>query len=195
MKLSTYLKSWDGALKENRFHRIAFMVAIVVILVQSLALWRKDSTIILIPPQMEERGQVSGSAASQEMQVSWGRYIATLLGNVTPQSVEVLAANVGQHLSPRMYQAVLTQLQEQAKTIQEEQITVSFVPTLARWEASLPGVVVSGEMITRGIRGGEKRMQRTYELKFIVQNYRVLLDDLRAYEGTWQSIPRQEPTT
>lgn len=193
MKMSTYLSSWDGAIKENRFHRLALLGAMLVILIQSIALWRQDSTIILVPPQMEERGQISGSSASEAVQVSWGMYIATLLGNVTPQSVEVLATNVGQHLSPRMYRPVLTQLQEQVKTIQEEQITVAFVPTLARWESSLPGVVVSGEMITRGIRGGEKRMQRTYELKFVVQNYRVLLDDLRAYEGTWQTN-RQEPT-
>lgn len=191
--MSTYLSSWDGAIKENRFHRLALLGAMLVILIQSIALWRQDSTIILVPPQMEERGQISGSSASEAVQVSWGMYIATLLGNVTPQSVEVLATNVGQHLSPRMYRPVLTQLQEQVKTIQEEQITVAFVPTLARWESSLPGVVVSGEMITRGIRGGEKRMQRTYELKFVVQNYRVLLDDLRAYEGTWQTN-RQEPT-
>jgi len=193
MKMSTYLSSWDGAIKENRFHRLALLGAMLVILIQSIALWRQDSTIILVPPQMEERGQISGSSASEAVQVSWGMYIATLLCNVTPQSVEVLATNVGQHLSPRMYRPVLTQLQEQVKTIQEEQITVAFVPTLARWESSLPGVVVSGEMITRGIRGGEKRMQRTYELKFVVQNYRVLLDDLRAYEGTWQTN-RQEPT-
>lgn len=195
MKLSTYLETWDGALKENRFSRLILSAAVVVILIQAVALANKDTTVVLIPPQLEEKGQVSGSQASTSVQVSWGMYLATLLGNVTPTTVEAMAGNVGQHLSPKMYRPVLTQLNDQAKTIQQEQITVSFVPTIARWEPQIGAVVVTGDMYTRGIRGGEQKVTRTYEMRFIVQNYRVLLDDLRAFEGPWrmQDDTRQEP--
>jgi len=186
MKLTDYVNTWEGSLRENRHSRWLLLLAVVIILVQALALANKDTTVVLVPPQLEERGQVSGSAASTSVYVSWGTYIATLLGNVTPQTVEMMAGNVGQHLSPAMYRSVLDQLNEQAKTLKEEQLSVSFVPTITRWEESVEAVVVTGDMITRGVRGGEQRVTRTYEMRFIVQNYRVLLDHLRTFDGGWR---------
>lgn len=45
---------------------------------------------------------------------------------------------------------------------------------------------MSGELVTTGLRGEQQRELRTYEMRFIVQNYRVLLDDIRVYKGNYR---------
>jgi conjugal transfer pilus assembly protein TraE len=190
--MAKYLKTWDGTLAENRFHRLTTLGLLGLALVLGGGLMVKDTTVVLIPPNLDARGEVSSAAASEDVKVAWGMYLATLFGNVTPKTVGFLTERVGQHLSPRMYRPVLEALDKQSKEIQQENLTISFAPSLARWEPTSQRVIVTGEMSTRGVRDEERRITRTYELGFVVQNYRVLLDDLKVYEGSWKRESAQE---
>ena len=51
--------------------------------------------------------------------------------------------------------------------------------------AEIEKVVVTGELVIRGLRGAERREIRTYEMGFIVRDYTVLLDELRVIDGAW----------
>lgn len=193
MKLFDYLQTREGALKENKISRIIIGVLACAVLMLAFAAANQKTTVVLVPPTLDANSSVGATSANSETKVAWGMYLAGLLGNITPTSAEFLKDSVSKHLSPRMYSPIREAIEQQVKLIQEEQITTSFTPTMGRYEADIDRVIVTGEVISRGRRGGaERREVRTYEMKFVTRNYNVLLDDLRTIEGKYSDASKRE---
>jgi conjugal transfer pilus assembly protein TraE len=187
MRFSNFLDTWEGAQRENRLHRLANPLLALIVLILVLALAVKDRTVVLVPPNLEREGAISSEAATEAVKTSWALYLTTLIGNVTPKSASFLSEALAPNLSPRIYRTVIASVEDQAKQIALEQLTISFHPTLARYESAIDRVIVTGEIVTSGLRGEKQREQRTYEMGFVVQNYRVLLDDLEVYKGVYKT--------
>ena len=183
MNLTDYLKTRDGALKENRFHRYAVLLLSITVLILGFGSVLKRQAVVLVPPTLEEQATVEAGGASQQMQIAWGMYIASLIGNVTPTSAQFLKGNVGRYLSPALYRDVVSTIDEQVKQINDEQVTLQFIPKNATYDASTRFVYINGEFISRSVRGAERRGTRTYEFGFSVRNYQVLVNHLRVCEG------------
>lgn len=192
MKLKDYLRTREGALAENKVGRVTIIVLALANVLLVGALSTKTQTVVMVPPTLEERSEVAAREASAEIKVAWGLYLANTLGNVTPRTSEFLKTNVSRFLSPRLYRAVVDGIEEQAKQIRDEQITLQFMPTLARYDADIGKVIVTGELVIRGLRGAERREIRTYEMGFIVRDYTVLLDELRVIDGAWTKATGKE---
>jgi conjugal transfer pilus assembly protein TraE len=186
MDLKTYFGTWNGVMAENRFQRISFVAMALAILVLSIAVIAKDRTVVLVPAGLDMRGEVSNSAADQNLQASWGLFLAGLIGNVTPVTAPSIGDTVKPYLHPSIYSEVVRQLSEEGKRLEREQISLYFSPTNARWEPSIAAVVVTGELRMRGPRGNETREMRSYLMRFTVQQHRVLLSALRLVDGAWQ---------
>lgn len=192
MKMTDWFKTREGALTENKWGRMIILVQMIVILVMAFGMANQRQAVVLVPPTLEERGSVQAQQADAEIKTSWALYIANMLGNVTPSSSQFLTENMSRFLSPRMYRPVIERIDAQAKQLREEQITLQFIPTVARYEPEIDRVVVSGELIERGLRNAERRSVRTYEMGFIVRDYKVLLDSMRVMEGEWKrEIPAE----
>lgn len=186
MKLSHWLKTREGALAESKISRPIILLLAFTCLVLAFGLVRKSETVVMVPSTLEERAWVSKSSASAEMQVAQGLSLALLLGNVTPGSAEFVSSNISRSLSPRMYRPILEAIDREVRELRDEQISVSFTPTLARFDPDVDRVVITGEVITRGLRGSERREIRTYEMGFSTRNHTLLLDHMRVMEGTWR---------
>lgn len=183
MKLSDYLKTREGALKENQVSRLSILFLTILCLILAFGMARKSTTVVMVPPNLAGKVEVSTDRADKEMQVTWGVFVTTLLGNVTPRSAPHLKTLIGPHLSSRIYNKVIEGIDKQAKDVIDEQLTLSFTPTGARYDDDIQKVVVSGELTIRGLRGQEKRELRSYEMGFVVRNYQVLLDTMRVCQG------------
>jgi conjugal transfer pilus assembly protein TraE len=169
----------------TRLQKIINSVLAVSILVLAFAISNKSTTVVMIPPHLQAQGELGPDHASEEIQVAWGLYIANMLGNVTPKTVGFLNSALAPSLSGRMYQPVLSSLEEQAESIRVEQLTVRFTPNGASFDRPRNRVVITGEHITQGVRDSAIREERTYEMAFIVKGYRVLLDDIKVYRGAY----------
>ena len=183
MKLSHYLKTREGALKENVVSRAVIATLVLSNLVLGLAMTSQKTTIVMVPPTLESSSEIGASDSGKETQVAWGMYLAGMLGNVTPRTAPYLKQNISRHLSPNLYSSIVEAIDQQAAEIASEQITLSFSPTIGRYDAELDRVIVTGELTIRGLRGAEKRELRTYEMKFVTRNYNVMLDALRIMQG------------
>lgn len=191
--MTDWFKTREGALTENRWGRIIILIQGVVILVMAFGMANQRQAVVLVPPTLEERSSVQARQADAEIKTAWALYIAKMLGNVTPSSSQFLVENMSRYLSPRMYRSVIEGIDAQAQILRQEQITLQFIPTVARFEPEINRVVVSGELIERGLRNAERRSVRTYEMGFIVRNYKVLLDSMRVMEGEWKrEVPSEE---
>lgn len=183
MTFQQYFATYRGAMQENRFHRTAHLVQLAAILVLALLLITRDHTVVVVPPGLEGEAQLTRKSASENLMTAWGLHVATLLGNVTPSTSAFLGNSIGPMLAPSIYRRVLDAIDAQVKHIQEEQVTLTFAPTEAKFDAAGDVVYVTGELITRGVRGTEERELRTYEMQFTVADHRVLLADIRVYRG------------
>ena len=186
MNMARYEQTLIGKSNEVRTMRLVVAIVLAINVVLAIALLRRDVTVHLAPVPLEAQATVSSASASEQMQVSWAVYLTTLLGNVTPQNAEFVSKSLAANLSPNHSQTMLDSVAAQVRTIQEEQIALTFRPNVARYDGETRKVVVSGELVTTGLRGEQQRELRTYEMRFIVQNYRVLLDDIRVYKGNYR---------
>lgn len=183
MKLTQWLRTREGAILENRLSRMVIGALVIANLILIIILGRSNTTVVMVPPNLEERSSVGASHAGPETQVAWGLAMANLFGNATPRTVSFLNKSVARHLSPSIYNQVLEALDIQVKELEQEQISIQFIPALARWDKETSKVIVTGEAISRGLQGQERREIKTYVMGFVVQNYKLLLDSLDVKKG------------
>ena len=62
-------------------------------------------------------------------------------------------------------------------------VTIRFTPSFAKYIQAKKHVIVSGELVTTGVRGNAVTEQRTYEMGLTVENYHVVLDELQVSKG------------
>lgn len=183
MNYKFWSKTREGSLAENRIMRTAVAIQTFVIVVLAIGLVNKNTTVVLVPPTLDERSEISASGSSPETQTAWGMYLAGLMGNVTPTSSKALKEMISPHLTSKLWGNTRDALDAQVREIQQAQLTLSFAPTIARFDPDSKKVIVTGELVIRGLRGQEKRELRTYEMGFVTKNYRVMLDSLRVMKG------------
>lgn len=176
-------------MKEVANARWIMLGQVVVILAMAIGWASNDQRVVLVPPTLSERAEISSSSASESLQVAWGQFLVTNLANISPRNADTVLDTVGSHLSPRMYRPVVDRLAEQVKILRDEQMAISFEPSLSRWDDKRRSVLITGEHRIKGLRGAERRETKTYEMRFVVSNYRVLLDFLEVHDGSMPPAP------
>ncbi|MFZ2171959.1 MAG: TraE/TraK family type IV conjugative transfer system protein [Methylococcaceae bacterium] len=102
MRLSDFLRTWEGHEAENRFSRIIILGLLVVCVITSLAACRTERSIILVPPTLTKEVEVTRTAVSSEFKESWGLFLAELLGSTTPTNADFLKIAIEPLLAPEM---------------------------------------------------------------------------------------------
>jgi len=186
MKAQDYRNSYDGLHYERRISRLTVLALAGALVLALFFIATRDATVVMIPPGLSEKGEVSKSAASSAVKEAWGAYIAESLGNVTPETADFVAKNLGSLIDPSVYKKLMEVIGQQSQLIKDEQVTLQFVTNAVFFVPSRDIVVVSGEYTIRGMRQEETRNVRTYELGLRVRNYNVALTSLDLYEGPWR---------
>lgn len=183
MKMSDYLKTWDGALAENRWNRMINTALAASIVVLTYVNFSKDQIVVIQPQTLGSEAWISTEAASRSYKESWGLYLAQLTGNVTPTSVGFLKDRLKPLLSPKIYGEVIDALEQQAQSIRDDRISIRFEPRTVEYEPSSNKVFVYGYSFTKGSSNREKQDDRTYEYKIEIANYAPLITDISTYAG------------
>lgn len=175
---------WTEYAANNRSLRVITLgLALAnVILVGMLAF--RSEIVTINPPDPQGVIQYSKSKASDDALTSWGLYLATLIGNVSPSNAEFVSNSVAKILDPSIYQEVMLSISKQTKLIQEDQLSLHFEPADVKFNARDNVVYVTGWLTTKDSHGTASREQRTYELWWKVTNYQPRLTGMKAYPGT-----------
>lgn len=113
-----------------------------------------------------------------------GVMIANVLGNANPSNSDYVKNTILKFSSSNIYNKVNNILVDQINDLKRDEVTLIFESDNVQFENGL--VYVSGNSITRGITGKEKRNIRTYVLKFDVVNYTPTL----AFIDVYDDVPR-----
>lgn len=185
MKWTDRFSTLRGALEENKMSRYILMVLAVSNILLAILAFGRDQTVVMVPPNLSEKVEISENQASSGLKESWGTYVAMMMGNVTPRNAAYLTELIGKIVAPNIYKDFLQSITEQTKLIEDEQLTLQFTPNQVFYLPDKDVVVVSGEFSMRGMRAVEKRMIRTYEIGIGIRNYRAQINAFTVYEGPW----------
>jgi conjugal transfer pilus assembly protein TraE len=186
MKADQYRDSFDGMRNERRINRLALLGLTFALVLSLFFICTREATVVMIPPGLTEKGEITKSEANSAVKEAWGAYIAESLGNVTPENADFVAKNLGSLIDPAVYKKLMEVIGQQSQLIKDEQVTLQFATNAVFYVPSKDIVVVSGEYTIRGMRQEETRKVLTYELGVRVRNYNVALTSLDLYEGPWR---------
>lgn len=194
MILDHFKRSWTATAMENRFQRVANLGLIGLCVILALLLSAKDTTVVLVPPNLGQQEDVSKRSASVGMIKTWALFAADLLGNVTPDSADFIKNGIGPILMPEIYQNTITAIERQAQEMKRDRVAQRFDSRQIQYEISTRKVFVTGYSTLTGPAGNEKRHTRTYEFMFSVSNYKPMIEHLETYMGDarTQEVLRKE---
>lgn len=195
MKWSDFLKTWDGTEAENRFGRVVILGLIGICVITSVAAWRAERSIVLVPPTLTNEVNITRSKASGEYKEAWGLYLAELLGNVTPANADFLKQAIEPILAPSIYHMVLDAMNEQINAIKMDRVAIMFRPQQVLYEADTDKVFVFGELTSQGPNSRPDVRRRTYEFQISIKNYRPRLDYIDVYADEPRTLQRLKATT
>lgn len=187
MDIKSYLQTLQGKNKENTVLRGLVAALVLSNAVLAIAATSTQETVVMVPPYMASTERLGPDEASAGLKESWAQHVALLLGNVTPATSKHLKDQIARITSPRAFPQMLEQIDEQAKKIEEEGLSITFTPTAVFYLKGQDKVVVSGNYAIRGARSEEQTMVRTYEMGFDVESHAVTLRSLSVYEGAWDA--------
>lgn len=171
-----------SASERSHNQKLVFLLATTCV-VLAIGLVNKKTVVILVPPELSQESEISSNNASAEVKKAWGLMVANLAGNVTPGNVGFIERSLKGVLAPQLYHELLEALQQQALTIKDGQITLTFVPSDVTYQASKNKVYVSGETTKRGPFSEPIREKKTFEFEIVVINYRPYVASWNAYAG------------
>lgn len=145
----------------------------------------RDQPSYLVPPTLTEKASVSKNNADAVYIKSFGLYVTTLIGNLTPNNIQFVLESLSPIMSPESYSLIRKQLiaLSQDVTFKSWVGSTHFEPTEVIYEADTQKVFVPGYMTDVNTTGKKNKNPVVYEMKVRIVNYRPLVSDLISYPG------------
>jgi len=183
MKFREFFSTWDGIVRENRFHRLVIGGLIISNVLAALAAFRTERSVILVPPGLNKEVEVTRNRASAEFKQAWGLFLSELLGNITPGTVDFIRQTLAPMLASSIYQEVMEDLTRQVEEIKRNQVSLSFQPAEVLYEEETDKVFVTGRLRAQGPGSRPVDTIRTYEFIVDINDYRPLIRHIDGYPG------------
>lgn len=184
MNIDKFLSTWTGTQSENRYNRLVGISLIAIVFLLVVDKISETPIVVVTPPNMAEKAVLGESKANKAYLESWALYMATLIGNVNPTSVNFLKDAIGPHLNTEIYQDVLDLIEIQSQDIRLDNIKRRFEHKTVEREGEK--IFIYGHSYTEKYNGDEERNEITYEFIISIQNYKPVVD----YIDTYESKPR-----
>lgn len=188
MKLSSFLRTWEGSLAENRWSRIVNVLLIVAVILLAMLAFSTKTVVTIQPYTLTEEAQLTSNSASASYHESWGLFLATFLGNTTPDNSSFIRERIGPLLSPRIYSEVMAVIEEQTQHIRNDRVAIRFEPRYVLYEKESGHTYVNGNSFIKDATTKETREESTYEFRLRIQNYQPTIEFVNLYPGK----PRSE---
>ena len=177
MELKDYLKSYEGARRENFLSRVALIICLVIILILLVAVLSKRTLVTITPYTLVQDSWISNSDGADSYREAWALFLAQELGNITPDTIDFVSKRIGPLLSPAIYHDFMAIIHSQAEHIKE----LRFEARSVLYEPETNKTFVTGNLYTRSVSGKELRDFRTYEFEIGISNFAPVLLSMNTY--------------
>lgn len=183
MDFSSIKKNVAGAQKQNRllFWAVALLLISNTLLSYNALFTQAVATIQ--PPGLSEKVRIARNDASANYLKGWGLFVANLLGNTKPGSMDFVIGTLSPLLAPDIYAPVTDGIEQQAAKIKMGKVATTFTAQKITYDEKYNIVYVTGRQVSTGPGSDPQRKIRTYEITIHINSYRPLITSIKAYEG------------
>ncbi|WP_408580093.1 TraE/TraK family type IV conjugative transfer system protein [Burkholderia gladioli] len=159
---------------------------------------------ILVPPNLTERAEVGWESASQNYYKSWGLFIATMIGSITPRTAAFTAQQLEPFFDATLWPRVATQIlsiADDPNYAHNGTLNV-FTPRAVFWEPATAKVYITGLLDTTAYRNSAlpvAELTATYEMRFVMRSGVPKATYFNSYTGEprtlkWLSNHKGDPS-
>jgi conjugal transfer pilus assembly protein TraE len=202
MEFKNFLKTWQGANSENKFHRWLLAGQSIALVIALVGWQSKDRVTVIVPPTLNEKAEISQRAANVGYKKSWGLYAAELLGNITPSNVEFVVEALSSMMTGETYEKFRTTAALQVEKIKRDGMSISFEPRSVQYERTTDKIFVTGNSVVEA--AGVKTPQsftRVFEVMIEVNHGVPTISYIDTYQGqpktreVLERLEREDQTT
>lgn len=188
MKLASFLRTWEGSLAENRWSRIVNILLLIAVILLAVRAFSTETVVTMQPVTLTEEAQLTSNSASASYHEAWAMFLATFLGNTTPDNSSFIRERVGPLLSPKIYNEVMAVIEEQTQHISNDRVSIRFEPRYVLYEKESGHTYVNGSSFIKDATTKETREESTYEFRLKIHRYQPTIEFVNLYPGK----PRSE---
>lgn len=201
MNILSRNKSLERSSSSNRTFLFINACLSVSLLIAITAMVNQKERIVLIPPQIDRSVTIGWSSADGAYLKSFGLYVATLAGNITPKNAQFVVENLSTIVSPRIYPDVRLKLLSQAQSPNfiRNATATSFSPERIIFEDTTSKVFVTGPRTVETSSGSLSAGEMTYEMTIRMVEGKPVVDAINNYEGgeprtvQWMEAHKDDP--
>lgn len=185
MKLPNAVKNMSELQKLTFASIVVSIVLSAAVLVAVVKLVSSHERVVLVPPHLDEKVEVSWRSADAVYMKSFGLYVATLIGNIQPKTSKVVLDTVGVFMDTDIYNEFRTQ----ARSIIDDPVfkisgaVITFQPSAIQYEPESSRVFVTGALITKSATS-HKSKNVVYEIGLQIRNGRPWVYHFTSYDGS-----------
>lgn len=148
MRFSIARNQLEKMFAQRNGYMMLALGSMVVCLLQIIALFCLigREKIILVPPNIEKSFWVSASNASPEYLSEMTIFFASLRLNTTPNSASLQRENILRYTDPVYYNALKTQLVQEADRITDQHISMAFFPVNVKVDSKRFKAMIEGDL-------------------------------------------------
>ena len=183
MDVRRFANTWNGIHSFNNFLRVVVICLIVTNIVSVFGWIGKDQLVLILPPNTNEKVEISRMNASQSYKKAWALFIASLLGNINPENAEFIKASLANMVTGEIKLAMNEQIAMAIEQLKQEKVSAVFEVRQVIYEPETDHVFVAGHTNLVGAGGKTNTSDQTYEFKIDVNQYSPLITYLSIYTG------------
>jgi len=187
MQLSFLGKTWDLALRNNFGLLISNVILSAALAGAIYVIVNNHERLVIVPPFIDSKLEISWDSANADYIKSFGLYMGTLVGNVTPKNAKFVTESMSQFLAPEIYAETRGQILSfmEDPAFRQGGFVVAFAPERVVYEPRTHKVYVIGNYISTvlGQKDISTQKQVVYEMEIVIRHGRPLVSRLASYQG------------
>lgn len=157
MILSKMKRDWNLSVSVAMYAMGALVALSVTVLVLAVMAFQNRERVIIMPPHIDKRVEIAWNSANEAYYKGFAVYIASMLGNVTPNSMNFVIDSMKWIMEPKVFVGVSTKLMALSRDplFLRNNSANYFVPGKITYEAELNKVFVSGAIVNTNFKSAE----------------------------------------
>ncbi|MFN9000681.1 MAG: TraE/TraK family type IV conjugative transfer system protein [Holosporales bacterium] len=175
MRNSSLKRQYGKLIFDHRNQWIVIFILVSMNIVLTTAYVFKSERIVLVPSWQGKEGWVENSAVSSSYLEGWATYLASMLLEVTPQTIESRHKFILRYASTQYYNSLQKKLEEERGRLIKDGVSTSFLPIEINLNPESLKVTITGQFISYIGGRFHQATRDTYELKFEIKNFELKL--------------------
>ena len=171
-------KKLKKILKERTLLATLLVVSILINLVCSLIIFRKQEKVIIVPATISREFWIENDSSSKEYIEEMAVFFVNLLLDCSPSSMKYQKEIILKHTDPRLYNKLNNKLTLEEELFRKENLTTSFRMVDLKVNRTALSATITGILTTNVSDKQVSKEEKTFRLCFCMKNGRLFIKSI-----------------